>query len=181
MSLRESLDEPVSRYMATSFAEVSKDDTVSAAAKAMMKAGGTEAVVDGGTSTPGILTERDIVYKVVASGRDPSRVRVREVMTSPMATVESESKVQDAIAKMSKLGVRRLGVTKGGKLVGIVTQKAVVSGQTGQSVALPELSSPKGFRCPYCDAMLKDRNELSKHIDQVHLGLGLLEGDTSKW
>ncbi len=35
--------------------------------------------------------------------------------------------------------------------------------------------------CPYCGATMKDQKELSKHIDQVHLGLGLLEGDKSKW
>ncbi|HUH82670.1 MAG TPA: hypothetical protein VLX33_02185 [Nitrososphaerales archaeon] len=42
-------------------------------------------------------------------------------------------------------------------------------------------SEPAEFRCPYCDAVLKTQKELSKHIDQVHLGPGLLEGDQSKW
>src|SRR5579863_2174454 len=175
MGLKESLEEKVSQHMSTGYVEVGKSDTVTSAAKAMMKSGSTEAVVDASAAVQGIITERDIVYKVVAAGRDPSRTKVGDVMSSPLSTVDADSKVLEAISKMSKLGVRRLGVTKGGKLVGMVTQKAVVSGPTTQSIGLPELSTPKGFRCPYCDAMLKDRNELSKHIDQVHLGLGLLE------
>ena len=35
--------------------------------------------------------------------------------------------------------------------------------------------------CPYCGSKFKDSIELSKHIDGVHTGLGLLEGDTRKW
>jgi uncharacterized C2H2 Zn-finger protein len=35
--------------------------------------------------------------------------------------------------------------------------------------------------CPYCESKFKDRIELSKHIDGVHTGLGLLEGNTKKW
>ena len=82
---------------------------------------------------------------------------------------------------MSKLGLRRLAVTRKGQLVGLLTQKAIVSGPLGQHVALPELAKPKAFSCPYCGASMNSREELSKHIDQVHLGLGLLEGDRSKW
>ena len=35
--------------------------------------------------------------------------------------------------------------------------------------------------CPYCESKFKDRIEQSKHIDGVHTGLGLLEGDRRKW
>jgi uncharacterized C2H2 Zn-finger protein len=41
---------------------------------------------------------------------------------------------------------------------------------------------PQGqVSCPYCESKFKDRIELSKHIDGVHTGLGLLEGDTRRW
>ncbi len=39
----------------------------------------------------------------------------------------------------------------------------------------------EGVRCPYCDSMFPDKAALSKHIDQVHIGKGLLEGDKRKW
>lgn len=181
MGLREDLESPVAKFMSTTFARVAAEDSVSDAARVMQRSGSTEAVVIKSGEPIGIVTERDIVYKVVAAGSNPSKVTVKDVMTSPVETVEDTSKVQDAISKMSKLGVRRLGVTKKGKLMGMVTQKAIVSGAVHMEVVLPELAPPDKFACPYCDAEMKDRNELSRHIDQVHLGLGLLEGDTSKW
>lgn len=36
-------------------------------------------------------------------------------------------------------------------------------------------------KCPYCNSEFKSKEELSKHIDRMHTGSGLLEGDTSKW
>jgi signal-transduction protein with cAMP-binding, CBS, and nucleotidyltransferase domain len=181
MDLRKSLDQPVSDYMSTGFVRVSFDDPVTDAARVMQKAGATEAVVMRDDDPIGIVTERDILYKVVAAGLAPSAIKVREVMSAPVATVDSASKVVDAVAKMSKLGVRRLGVTRKGKLVGLVTQKAMVSGGLEQHVVLPELASPKVLVCPYCGETMDDRNELSRHIDHTHLGLGLLEGALSKW
>ena len=171
----------MTNFMSTSFARIDGDETIYRAAVAMQKSGSTEAVVVKGGEPVGIITERDIIYKVVAAGLPPQQVKAKDVMTSPIETIEESSKVLDAISKMSKLGVRRLGVTKNAKLVGLVTQKAMVSGQVQQHVTLPELAPPGKLSCPYCGATMKDQKELSKHIDQVHLGLGLLEGDSSKW
>ena len=42
-------------------------------------------------------------------------------------------------------------------------------------------NQPGLVSCPYCESKFKDRIELSKHIDGVHTGLGLLEGDTRRW
>ncbi|MDA4119596.1 MAG: CBS domain-containing protein [Thaumarchaeota archaeon] len=181
MSLGESLNDLVSAYMTPSYVKVPSDETVTQAAKDMQKAGATEAIVVRDDVPLGIVTERDILYKVVAAGANPSSMRVKDIMTSPVETVEESSKVGEAIAKMSKLGVRRLGVARNGKLVGMVTQKAMVAGDLSGHVALPELASPSRFTCPYCDAELKSGEELSKHIDQVHLGPGLLEGNRTKW
>ncbi len=181
MDLRGSLDERVSTYMSTDFVQVRVDASVTDASRVMQKSGATEAVVVRSGAPVGIVTERDILYKVVAMGRDPSSVTVSAIMSSPIKTIDEEAKVADAIAKMSKLGVRRLGVTRKGELVGLVTQKAMVSGGLQQSVALPELALPGQLACPYCGAIVKDKDELSKHIDHSHVGLGLLEGNLSKW
>jgi CBS domain-containing protein len=181
MGLSESLNDSVSSYTTTSFVKVPGDETVAQAAKDMQKSGATEAIVVRDGVPLGIVTERDILYKVVAAGTDPATMKVKDIMTSPVQTVEDTAKVGEAISKMSKQGVRRLGVTKNGKLVGMVTQKAMVAGDLSGHVPLPELASPGRFICPYCDAELKNGEELSKHIDQVHLGPGLLEGNMTKW
>ena len=182
MDLQESLSRPVSEYAAVSFAKVDEGDSVAQAARVMMKEGATEAIVLGRSTPVGIITERDILYKVVAEGENPAMTKVRDVMSSPVETIDESAKVSDAIAKMSKLGVRRLGVTKKGTIVAMVTQKAVVTGNVGQRIGLPELAAPSGFACPYCSATSRTREELSKHIDRVHTGgMGLLQGDLTKW
>lgn len=180
MGLRESLEEPVSLYMSKGFARVGAEESIYHAAMAMQKAGTTEAIVMKGDVPVGIITERDILYRVVAAGLIPQQVKAKDIMSSPLETIEESAKAGEAISKMSKLGLRRLAVTRNGALVGLVTQKAVVSGPLGH-VALPELAHPETISCPYCDATMKSKEELSKHIDQVHLGPGLLEGDRSKW
>jgi CBS domain-containing protein len=181
MGLRESLDEPVLRYMSKDYARTEEDESVRLAAVTMQKIGATEAIVMRGKTPVGIITERDILYKVVAQGLAPERVKSGEIMSSPLESIDESANVGEALSKMSKLGLRRLAVTRGGELVGLVTQKAVVSGPREQHVSLPELTKPSGISCPYCNAVMKTQQELSKHIDQVHLGLGLLEGDRSKW
>jgi CBS domain-containing protein len=179
MEVRKTLDAPLSGYVSKDFVKVSTADSVTDAAKAMKKAGSGEAIVVKDGKPIGIVTERDILFKVVAAGKDPSSTDVSSIMTSPVESIGVESKVGDAIAKMSKLGVRRLLVLRNDKVDGIVTQKKIVSGQ--ENVELPELVSPKGIACPYCGAMLKDAEELSKHMDQLHVGEGLLTGDRRKW
>ena len=181
MGLRESLNEKVSKYMSSDFAKVDSEETVVRAALSMKDSKSTEAIVTKDAKPVGIVTERDILYKVVAPGLNPVHVKVKDVMNAPVETVDESAKVSDAISRMSARGIRRLGVTKDGKLVGLVTQKAMVSGPLEQHVPLPELAAPGKIACPYCDATMKDPSELSRHIDQVHLGLGLLQGDKSKW
>ncbi|HME19418.1 MAG TPA: CBS domain-containing protein [Nitrososphaerales archaeon] len=181
MEFKENLNRPVSAFILTDYARVSIEQSVADAAAAMRSAGTTEAVVADGGGLVGLVTERDILYKVVAEGLDPKTTRIGAVMSAPVETIEESAKVSEAIAKMSSLGVSRLGVTRGGKFVGLISQMSLVSGRIQRRVRLPELTEPGGLKCPYCGANEKDNKELSKHIDQDHLGLGLLEGNRSKW
>jgi len=181
MDLRKSLEEPVTKFMSSDFVQLEAEATVEEAARAMMEGGTTEAVVTSGGKATGIFTERDILYKVVATGKRPASVKVREIMSSPIQTIEETATAGDAIAKMSKLGVRRLGVTKLGRVVALVTQKSVVSNKLEDQVVLPELIVPEKVVCPYCGSTLDDKKELSRHIDDTHLRRGLLEGDDTKW
>jgi len=181
VELRKSLDRVVSEYTLTDYAKVSVKQSVAEAAAAMRDAGTTEAVVTDGERLAGLVTERDILYKVVAEALDPKETMIGRVMSAPVETIEETARAGEAIAKMSRAGVSRLGVMKKGRFVGLVTQMSLTSGGLRRRVSLPELSEPGGLKCPYCGALEKDGRELSKHIDQDHLGLGLLEGNLSKW
>ena len=180
--LRESLSEPVGDY-ARSPVTVSASEAVSAAAREMKEGRETEAIVVEDGKPVGILTERDILYKVVAEGKNPSSIRVSDVMSSPVETLEGTASVGDAIARMSRLKIRRLVITRNGRMVGLVTAKGIILDRPVEPMVLPELSGgkPGAHHCPYCGETVKDANELSRHIDLVHVGKGLLEGELSKW
>ncbi len=83
-------------------------------------------VVDKMGQAIGIVTERDLVVRVLAKNLAPSDVKAKDFMTCPLVTVEPEANVTDAARMMSKQDIRRLGVLYKGKLVGIVSSKDIL-------------------------------------------------------
>lgn len=74
----------------------------------------------------GIITERDLVVRVLAKNTKPDTKKAKNVMTSPLMTIEPDATITDAAKKMSKLDIRRLGVVYKGQLVGIISSKDVL-------------------------------------------------------
>jgi len=74
----------------------------------------------------GIVTERDLMEKIVAQGADPGKVAVGEIMTVPLATIDASSTVIDAARKMNEKRVKRLIVTEQDQIIGIISQTDVV-------------------------------------------------------
>jgi len=83
-------------------------------------------VVDKMGNAIGIVTERDLVVRVLAKNLAPSDARAKNFMTCPLVTVEPEANVTDAARMMSKQNIRRLGVLYRAKLVGIVSSKDIL-------------------------------------------------------
>ncbi|MBP1910794.1 CBS domain-containing protein [Thermococcus stetteri] len=101
---------------------VRPDDTIHKVAKILARNKvGSAVVVDENEEIVGIITDRDILDKVVAKGKDPKKVLVKEVMTKKPVTIEDDYTIQDAIDKMMDKGIRRLLVTRVGKPIGFVT------------------------------------------------------------
>jgi signal-transduction protein with cAMP-binding, CBS, and nucleotidyltransferase domain len=74
----------------------------------------------------GILTEKDIVNKVVSKNLDIETTPVKKVMSTTMIKISPDLDLYDAIYFMSREGVRRLPVTDGDKLIGLLTYKDVL-------------------------------------------------------
>ncbi|HEY0970318.1 MAG TPA: CBS domain-containing protein [Gemmatimonadales bacterium] len=75
----------------------------------------------------GVVTDRDIAVRVVAEGRDPSSVSVRDVMSSNVRTCREDANVDDVMEVMGSEQVRRVPIVdERGGLVGIVAQADVV-------------------------------------------------------
>jgi CBS domain-containing protein len=77
-------------------------------------------VVDGG-SVAGVVTDRDIVVRAIADGRDPASTRVSDVATTSPVTLTVDQTVDDAIRVMREQDVRRIPVVQDGRPAGIVS------------------------------------------------------------
>src|ERR1700722_5983361 len=75
----------------------------------------------------GIVTERDLVRRILAAGRSSESTKVSEIMTSNPIVIEQDRPLSEAIDLMSRKKIRRLLVTNGGEIVGILTQRDILS------------------------------------------------------
>ena len=83
---------------------------------------GAMPICDAGGAIRGMLTDRDVVVKVIAQGRDAGEVTAGEFAQGPVATVSPDDSLEDALDTMTREGVRRLPVLEGDDLVGMVSQ-----------------------------------------------------------
>jgi CBS domain-containing protein len=111
----------VSEVMSRSIVSTSPREAIQMAAKKMKEADvGCLPVVEGG-SLQGVITDRDIVVCAVAEGRDPSRVMVEECETHNVFSVDQDADIEEAARVMRDKQVRRVPVTRGNQLVGMVS------------------------------------------------------------
>ena len=75
----------------------------------------------------GIIAEKDIIRKVVARCRDPSKIKAYEIMTQPLVTADGETDIKDAIEIMRKCNIRNLIVTNGDKILGVVKRSIILN------------------------------------------------------
>jgi CBS domain-containing protein len=102
---------------------VDKDSSVHETAKIMSeKRIGCTVVMDKGRPV-GIATERDILQRVVVKGLDVSKVKMKNIMSEPLITINGNMPIVNAIRVMQKNNVRHLPITEKGELIGIVTQR----------------------------------------------------------
>ena len=109
----------VKEIMTKAVVTIGTGGTVLEAAKLMHQQNVGDLVVMDGGVVNGIVTERDLVRRVIAQ-RKPLDAKISEVMSSPLITIEEDCSLRDAARKMIKYKIRRLPVTQDGKLVGII-------------------------------------------------------------
>ena len=112
----------VAQIMTSDVAAVQKNITVAEAAKIMTERDISGIVAMEANKPVGILTERDLLRRVVALRKDPEKVKLQEVMSSPVITVPPSYSVFSVSKIMNKMHVRRLIIADDEYLCGIVTQ-----------------------------------------------------------
>jgi CBS domain-containing protein len=109
----------VKDFMTTNVITIDAQKTVLEAAKLMNQQGVGDLVVMEGKMSKGIVTERDLVRRVMAQ-KKPLETKVSEIMSAPLITIDEDASLKDAARKMIKNKIRRLPVKKKNELVGIV-------------------------------------------------------------
>ena len=99
------------------------------------------AIVVNSVRTPvGILTERDLMKKVVLEGLDPKNTKVADVMSTPLITIRSDASFGEATQLMQDRKIRRLLLVEKGKFVGIITQRDLERGTLDSFSALTAMA-----------------------------------------
>lgn len=115
----------VKEAMKTNLSIVKPDISVLEAAKIMKKRKIGNVIVVEKEQPIGILTESDIIKKVIAEGKSAKDIQIKDVMSTPIIVIEPYSNLEEAMKIMGKCNIRRLPVIENDKLIGIITQKDI--------------------------------------------------------
>lgn len=102
------------------------DKTVYDAANVMAEAEVGSVIVIKDNKAVGIVTERDIVRKVVAKKRDPKKTKLEDVMSHPLRVIRIDAPIRDAAIAMKKYNIKKLPVMVKRKIVGMITETDVL-------------------------------------------------------
>ena len=133
-------DKQIRDVMTANPACVSAKDSIRDVAKIMAREDtGVVPVVDG-KKVIGMITDRDIVVRLVAEGKDPANAKVNEAMTKNVRSVKEDSTINEALQVMSNAQIRRVPVVNtNNEIVGIVSMKDIATdskdtGKVGKTV-----------------------------------------------
>lgn len=124
--LRAAAREPVRRLMTHGPARCAPGENVAAIIKLMKEKGQSSVLVGTETAAVGIISEADIVRKVLGEGRDPARTTAQEVMSAPVVAVDVATSLHGIYQEMSARGIRHILITDHGREVGFVSVKDIL-------------------------------------------------------
>ncbi len=119
---------PVKSFMVPleKFVTVDRDTDVRKAAEIMRDRNIGSLFIMRGKDIIGIVTDTDLVRRSVAVGADPSKTTIEQIMSAPIITIDESKTLLDANDLMAREHLRHLGVTRNGKLVGMISVRDLV-------------------------------------------------------
>jgi CBS domain-containing protein len=135
---------PIRDIMSAKVKTAKTDSTVMEIVRKMNKFDvGSIIILDSAARPVGIITERDVLRKIVEPQLPPDAVKAMQVMSAPLVTISADVGVEQAAKLMSERKIKKLPVVEEGKLVGIVTSMDIMRTE-------PKLISQLGeLICPY--------------------------------
>jgi CBS domain-containing protein len=117
----------VKDYMSRVILSADKNLSVFEAAKLMVEKKIPYVIVLDGGKPVGIVTEEDLISKVLAADRDPKTTKLSDIMTTPLLTIDPDATLSEAAAIMSEKRVRKLPVVRDGIIYGVLTTQDVAN------------------------------------------------------
>lgn len=118
---------------------VRTDDSVRDAVSKMNKFRIGSVIVTNNGRPVGIITERNVLQRIVEPCLDPATVRAKDIMSSPIISIDPHIAVEEAAKIMAKKHVKRLPVVESERVIGIVSTSDIVSTSPTQLSILEEL------------------------------------------
>jgi CBS domain-containing protein len=120
--------DPIKSFMVPSekFITIERDTDVQTAARLMHDRRINSLLVTHGKEIIGILTDTDMVRRVVAAGVDTLTTKAEQIMSAPIVMIDGDKTVLDASDLMAQKHIRHLGVTQDGKLVGMISVRDIL-------------------------------------------------------
>lgn len=125
--------------MAKNVKTVKTDDTVHAAVKKMNKFDIGSVIVTASGRPVGIITETNIMRRIVGPRMDPATIWAKDIMTGPLITTDPNADLTEAAKIMAKNNINRLPVMDGNKLVGLLSSTDILKANPTQLSILEEL------------------------------------------
>ncbi len=119
---------PVKSFMVPieKIVKVDRDVKARQAAEMMRDHGIGSVYVTSAENIIGVLTDTDLVRRIIAAGLDPAETAVEKIMSAPIVTIDGEKTLLDANDLMAREHIRHLGITKEGQLVGMISVRDLV-------------------------------------------------------
>ena len=124
--ISELLGLPVQCAMRLSPVLAASSDNVSAVVDKMVREDIGAVIVVTDSRPIGIITEKDIVERVVRTGKDMKNTQAKDVMSAPVVTIEFNRPLKEALELMHRRKIRRLVVTKAGSVIGLLTERRLL-------------------------------------------------------
>jgi CBS domain-containing protein len=117
---------PLALLMNRNIQKIRSDAFLSEAARLMRDRKIGALLVEEGEEFVGIVSESDLVRRAMAEGQEPGKVKVREVMSQPIISLDIDRTAKDANDMMATRGIRHLAITDRGKIVGVLSVRDLV-------------------------------------------------------
>ncbi len=89
----------------------------------------------------GIITERDLLKRVIADARDAAKTKVKDIMSSPLVVVEPSTDLEEAVKLMFQMKIKKLPVVDGKRLIGLISLTDIARFQPQMMKILKQLAT----------------------------------------